>query len=58
MMAPLQIRPPDEAEKRMTPVLAYADLILSRQGSSMAAIETIHRGADCFEGAFLRMDAA
>jgi hypothetical protein len=58
MIVPLQIRPPDEIEKRETPFFALADLILSRQGSLIAAIESIHRRADCFAGDILCVDPA
>jgi predicted protein tyrosine phosphatase len=53
-----QIRSPTEAEKRVTPFFALADSILPRQGRTIAAIEPIQRGADCFEGEFLCVDLA
>lgn len=39
-------------------LVALADAILSRQGRMIAAIESIGRGADCFEGELFCMEAA
>jgi predicted protein tyrosine phosphatase len=39
-------------------LIALADSILSRNGRMAAAIESIGRGADCFEGEVFRMDLA
>lgn len=39
-------------------LIALADAIMSRQGRMIAAIESIGRGADCFEGETFFMDLA
>ena len=39
-------------------LVALADAILSRQGRMIAAIESIGRGADCFEGELFCMETA
>jgi predicted protein tyrosine phosphatase len=39
-------------------LVALGDIFLSRQGRMTAAIETLGRGADCFEGEVFHMEAA
>jgi predicted protein tyrosine phosphatase len=50
-----RLSPPAKANKRL---VAVADALLSREGQMVRAIESIGRGADCYEGEVFGMETA